>query len=191
MNFKKRQNFTATEKSLIVVGSKNPVKINSTEDAFTLAFSRSFHINGITAASGVPDQPMGDKETLLGAKNRALNAQKTFPEAEYWVGIEGGLDEDEEGMFAFAWVYVVGKDGLSGQAKTATFYIPQQVRELVKSGMELGHADDVFYSQTNSKQGGGSVGILTKGKLERRGYYEQAVLLALIPFLNKEHYQIG
>lgn len=188
MTFRKRQNFTESEKSLIIVGSKNPVKINSTEDAFTLAFSRGFHINGVSAASGVPEQPMGDTETLQGAKTRALNAKKTFPEANFWVGIEGGLDEDEIGMNAFAWIYIIDENDFSGQAKTGTFYLPKPISELVKSGMELGHADDQFYAKENSKQEGGSVGILTGGRLDRREYYSQAVLLALIPFLNKKHF---
>ncbi|WP_268033118.1 inosine/xanthosine triphosphatase [Algoriphagus sp. PAP.12] len=188
MNFRKRQNFTDSEKELIIVGSKNPVKINSTEDAFTLAFTKGFHINGVSAASGVPDQPMGDTETLEGAKNRAINAKKTFPEANYWVGIEGGLEEDSNGMTAFAWIYILDQNNFFGQAKTGSFYIPKPIAELVKSGMELGHADDHFYSQENSKQQGGSVGILTGGKLDRRDYYSQAILLALIPFLNKKHY---
>lgn len=188
MILKKRQNFTDSDKELIIVGSKNPVKINSTEDAFTLAFSKGFHINGVSAASGVPDQPMGDEETLEGAKNRALNAKRTFPEANYWVGIEGGLHEDPNGMSAFAWIYIIDNQNFAGQAKTGSFYIPKPIAELVKSGMELGHADDQFYDQENSKQQGGSVGILTGGRLDRRDYYSQAVLLALIPFLNKEHY---
>ncbi len=188
MNFPRRQNLKQQEKPLIVVGSKNPVKINSAEDAFSLAFSKGFHINGITTSSGVPDQPYGDEETWLGAKNRALNAKKNFPEGNYWVGIEGGLDQDKHGMFAFAWIYILDDNGQVGQAKTGTFYLPEGIVSLIKSGMELGDADDQFFSRTNSKQEGGSVGLLTEGKLTRRDYYSQAILLALIPFLNKNYY---
>ena len=52
--------------------------------------------------------------------------------------------------------------------------------------MELGAADDQFFAQENSKQGGGSVGILTHGAITRQTYYNQAIILALIPFLNEE-----
>jgi len=55
--------------------------------------------------------------------------------------------------------------------------------------MELGQADDEVFYEDNSKQKGGSVGILTKGKLNRTEYYQQAVLLALIPFLQKNLYK--
>jgi non-canonical (house-cleaning) NTP pyrophosphatase len=60
---------------------------------------------------------------------------------------------------------------------------------MVKKGMELGEADDVFFDQQNSKQEGGSVGLLTKGAISRKEYYQQAVVLALVPFMNKEIYQ--
>lgn len=185
MNFKRRQNFQPSDKLLVLVGSKNPVKISSTEDAFTRAFNKTFLVEGINADSGVPEQPFGDQETLLGAKNRALNSRAVFPEANYWVGIEGGLDEDEFGMFAFAWVVVLDQNGKTGQSKTGTFYLPKEVAKLVKEGKELGVADDEVFSQTNSKQQGGSVGILTKGVVDRNEYYRQAVILALVPFLHE------
>lgn len=186
MQFRKRQNFQASEKLLVLVGSKNPVKIACTEDGFTQAFNQSFLVEGINAHSGVPDQPVGDQETLLGAKNRATNSREVFPEANYWVGIEGGIDKDDSGMFAFAWIYVLGKNGKSAQAKTGTFYLPKKVAELVESGMELGKADDLIFEKDNSKQQGGSVGILTKGVVDRAEYYRQAIILALIPFVNAD-----
>ncbi len=34
--------------------------------------------------------PMSDAETLMGATNRANNAKKEVPDADYWVGLEGG-----------------------------------------------------------------------------------------------------
>ena len=186
MNFPKRQNFQATEKPLVIVGSKNPVKIACTETAFSEAFSQGFVVDGINAASQVSDQPKGDEETYLGAKNRVINARKTFPEADYWVGIEGGIGEDPRGMYAFAWIFIEDKLGLQGKSKTATFYLPEAIVKLINAGMELGAADDHFFAQENSKQTGGSVGILTHGTITRQTYYNQAIILALIPFLNKE-----
>jgi inosine/xanthosine triphosphatase len=188
MNFPKRQNYQTTEKLLIIVGSKNPIKIASTDSAFSEVFKQPFLVNGINASSLVSDQPKGDKETFEGAKNRARNSKSSFPEADYWVGIEGGIAEDELGMNAFAWVYVENKAGLTGKAKTGTFYIPEGVAKLVRSGLELGHADDQFFAQENSKQEGGSVGILTHGVLDRTAYYHQAIILSLIPFLNEKLY---
>jgi inosine/xanthosine triphosphatase len=185
MSFKRRENFQPSDKLLVLVGSKNPVKISCTEDAFTRAFNKSFLVEGINASSGVPEQPMGNRETLLGAKNRAFNSREVFPEANFWVGIEGGVDEDEKGMFAFAWIFIIDRRGKSSQSKTGTFYLPPAVATLVQEGMELGRADDLVFSQDNSKQQGGSVGILTRGVVDRAEYYRQAIILALIPFLHE------
>ena len=54
--------------------------------------------------------------------------------------------------------------------------------------MELGDADDVIFGRTNSKQGNGSVGILTADVITRTIFYQQAILLALIPFKNSNLY---
>lgn len=186
MSFKRRENFQPSDKLLVLVGSKNPVKISSTEDAFTRAFNKSFLVEGINAASGVPEQPVGNRETLLGAKNRAMNSRDVFPEANYWVGIEGGVEEDEKGMFAFAWIFIIDKMGKTSQSKTGTFYLPSKVAMLVNEGMELGKTDDMLFEQDNSKQQGGSVGILTRGAVDRTEYYRQAIILALVPFLNED-----
>ena len=188
MQFKRRENFSPSEKQLVLVGSKNPVKISCTEDGFVQSFNRSFLVEGINAHSGVSDQPVGDQETLLGAKNRAIHSSEVFPEANFWVGIEGGVDRDDYGMYAFAWIYILSKNGVVGQAKTGTFYLPKEVARLVDEGMELGKADDQVFEKENSKQQGGSVGILTHGVVNRGEYYRQAIILALIPFLNEKWY---
>ncbi len=51
-------------------------------------------------------------------------------------------------------------------------------------GLNLGDADDQVFRRTNSKQGSGAVGLLTDDVVTRTTLYEQAVILALIPFKN-------
>jgi inosine/xanthosine triphosphatase len=169
----------------IIVGSKNPVKVGCTREAFSQAFGNVGLVEGVDALSNIPAQPRSEEETLLGAKNRATHAKSLVPEADYWVGIEGGVDEDPQGMYAFAWIYVLHRSGKSSQSKTGTFYLPPRVVALIQDGMELGHADDLVFQAQNSKQQGGSVGLLTHGLITREGYYQQAMVLALIPFLNE------
>lgn len=172
----------------IIVGSKNPVKVGCTREAFTQAFGKVGVVEGVDALSNIPAQPRSEEETLLGAKNRASHAKTLVPEADYWVGIEGGVDEDTQGMYAFAWIYVVHRSGKCNQSKTGTFYLPPKVVTLIREGMELGHADDLVFQAQNSKQKGGSVGLLTQGIITREAYYQQAMVLALIPFLNESLY---
>lgn len=173
----------------IVVASTNPVKINTTEIGFAKMFPNElFEVSGVSAPSNVSDQPMSEEETLTGAINRAESASLLVPEADYWVGIEGGLEEVKEEMEAFAWIVVKSKDGVIGRGRTGSFFLPKRVAELVREGKELGDADDIVFGKTNSKQGNGAVGILTKDVLTRTSFYEPAVVLALIPFKNPELY---
>jgi len=169
-----------------MVASTNPVKIQSALRGFQRMFpDQTFEAEGVSAPSGVSDQPMGDAETLQGALNRARYIRDHVPNADYWVGIEGGAAEDDSGMIVFAWVVVLSPDK-TGKSRTGAFYLPEEVAKLVREGMELGHADDAVFGRSNSKQEDGSVGLLTGGVIDRTLYYEHAVILALIPFLNPQ-----
>jgi inosine/xanthosine triphosphatase len=189
MNFPKRKNIKEDlHQKLVIVGSKNPVKVSCTEAAFHQAFEGAFLVEGLNISSGVSEQPYGDEETYEGAFNRSNAAKLAFPEADYWVGIEGGVDLVGREMHAFAWVVIIDKEGKIGKAKTSTFFLPKAIVELVESGMELGEADDKVFKRANSKQENGAVGILTNGAVDRKEYYQQAVVLALIPFLQRDLY---
>ncbi|MEP7292038.1 MAG: inosine/xanthosine triphosphatase [Chloroflexota bacterium] len=168
----------------LIVASTNPVKIAATLEGFRRMFpDESFEARGISVPSGVSDQPMTDAETLQGALNRLANVRATSPEADYWVGIEGGVEDVAGILECFAWA--VASDGVRvGKSRTATFSLPEEAARLVWQGMELGHADDVVFGRSNSKQQNGSVGLLTGDVVDRTAYYLQAVILALIPFKN-------
>lgn len=189
MAFPKRKNYQEQKRQkLVIVGSKNPIKIKCTENAFQSLFEDHFIVEGLNVDSNVNDQPQGDVETYTGAYNRAFEAKKAFPEADYWVGIEGGVDEVGAQMVAFAWMVILGGSNQIGKAKTGTFFLPEAISKLVREGIELGDADDRVFQQTNSKEGNGAVGALTNGVVNRLEYYQQAVTLALIPFVQKHFY---
>ena len=174
----------------VIVASKNPVKINAAQLGFSdLLKDDEFIFEGVSVPSEVSDQPLTSKETLQGAINRAENARKSVPNASFWIGIEGGIEREGEDMEVFAWVYIMANNGFVGKAKTASFYLPPQVIKLVNQGMELGEADDQIFNHQNSKQKGGSIGILTDGLIGRTEYYHTAVVLALIPFYKQALYQ--
>lgn len=149
--------------------------------------AQDFYFIGKSADSGVSDQPMSDLETYNGAWKRANNLKQSYPDSDYWVGIEGGIEELHDTMHAFAWMVVINQE-TSGEARTATFPLPEKIKILVYEGMELGHADDLVFQRSNSKQKDGAVGILTGGIIDRTYYYEHALVLALIPFMNQKLY---
>ena len=169
----------------VVVASKNPVKQQAALVGFQKMFSgECFEVKGIAVPSGVSDQPMTDAETLRGALNRTNQALELAPEADYWVGVEGGVEPVSEGLAAFAWVIVRSRNRI-GKARTATFSLPDRVVELVHQGVELGEADDIVFNRANSKQDNGAVGLLTENLIDRVELYAHAVVLALIPFKNE------
>lgn len=170
----------------IVVASENPVKVSAVETGFK-AFFRDVEVESVVTGSGVSDQPLTDKETLLGARNRATEARKKIREADFWVGIEGGVQAEDNGLAAFAWIVIYGA-GKKGEARTATFMLPQKVSHLVAGGLELGTANDLVFRESNSKQKNGAVGLLTHNQIDRTELYRQAVVLALIPFVNSGLY---
>ncbi len=170
----------------IVVASKNPVKIEAVRLGFESYFA-AVEIEGINARSGVADQPVGNDETLKGARNRAEYAKQFNPEADFWVGIEGGIEYFESGLTAFAWIVILNADKI-GESKTTSFALPPKVAELIEQGYELGIANDMLFKKENSKQKSGAVGILTNGKVTRTELYKQAVQLAFIPFFNSKLY---
>lgn len=162
--------------------------------------------------SGVADQPMGDDETVRGARNRARQARVAHPEADFWCGIEGGCLLDGVGLACFAWVavegrnatvarYWEGRDDSSGvnlgdissrigMGRSSMFYLPPAVADLVAQGIELGTASDSLWETEDSKTRGGSIGLLTAGALTRAGFCTQAVLCALVPFINPQWYPV-
>lgn len=173
----------------VIIASKNPVKIKAVRLGFEKMFpGRTFEFLGLAVPSGVPDQPASDVETLAGARNRAIAAAAQEPAADFWVGLEGGVSDTDQGMESFAWIVVRSADR-SGQARTGTFFLPQAVTELVRQGKELGQADDLVFGQSNSKQANGAVGLLTGDAVTRTSFYAEAVALALIPFKNPDLYK--
>ena len=141
----------------------------------------------VSVASDVAHQPLSDEETLRGALNRSNNAQRVHPTADYWIGIEGGIQPVGQELTAFAWIVVRSRETI-GKARTGTFFLPPVVVDLIRQGKELGEADDIVFGRSNSKQENGAVGLLTDNVIDRAQLYEHAMILALIPFKNESLY---
>jgi inosine/xanthosine triphosphatase len=176
-------------KKIIIVASQNPVK----HEAIRLGFSRiypqiEFDVIGADANSGVSDQPQTDEETLQGALNRVKVIQQNFPTADYWAGLEGGIQPLADGVTAFAWV-VLSTGKQIGKARTGAFFLPSAIVQLLNQGIELGKADDIVFGKTNSKQNSGAIGLLTNDTIDRAALYSEAVILAMVPFLSPHLYQ--
>lgn len=170
----------------VVVTSLNPVKIEAVSEAFLGSFPlHEIQVIPVQVNSGVSDQPMSDNETRQGARNRVADARLKVPDADFWVGLEGGLDFFDKHLMAFAWMVVSAADERYGEARSATLPLPPEIQKLVESGFELGEANDRVFSTINSKQGGGAYGLLTDGQMTRESIYTQTLTLALIPLVHE------
>ena len=168
----------------VIIASLNPAKINAVKSAFEAAFpQQEFDFKGVSVASGVADQPMSNEETYQGAVNRVCNAIQAIPEGDFYVGLEAGI----EGNVTFAWM-VIESNGQRGESRSASLMLPPQVIEKLAHANELGDVMDEVFGTDNIKQKGGAIGLLTHNQLTRSSVYHQALILALIPFVNPEHF---
>lgn len=170
----------------VVVGSENPVKIQAVKEAFTRMWpDEDWHVSGINAASGVADQPMFAEESVQGATQRARTAL-AHEDADFGVGLEGGLQEVAGSWFDIGWIVVVDQAGVRGIAPTVGVCIPEQVMAHVRAGKEVGAACDEVFGTVNSKQANGAHGLLTKDRITRTDAYRDGVLSALSAFIHSD-----
>ncbi len=173
----------------VVVASTNPVKIDAARQAFGAMFPDvTFDVVGVKAASGVADQPMSSAETWQGAKNRTEHARRMEPGADYWIAFEGGVEDSQTCMRSVVWVIVLDQTGLMGEGRAAGFVVPKKVADLIRSGVEMGAADDQVFERQNSKQSNGAIGLLTHDVRTRTSVYADGAIMALIPFKNRALY---
>ncbi|HZS06853.1 MAG TPA: inosine/xanthosine triphosphatase [Blastocatellia bacterium] len=179
-----------TQQIIFAVGSENPIKINCVAEAAAEFWPEARAI-GINTNSLVSAQPASDHEMFMGALNRARQALAGTQSASYGVGVEGGILDTEDGMWAYAWVVIVDRAGNIGKGQTGHFMLPEGVARLIREeGLELGEADDRFFGRSNSKQQEGAIGILSDGRITRLKLYKPAVTFALLPFIHPEYYSL-
>lgn len=179
----------------IIVGSKNPVKINAVKECISdYYFLKEANVSGVEADSLVGNQPKTLELTIKGAMNRAKTAFEHG--ANLGIGIEAGLFKvpytKTEYMNAEVCAIYDGKEFHLGMS--SAFEYPRKVTETaIKENIEISDAAKKcgFTSKTGAEklgQGEGMIGLLTKGRLNRTTYGMECVRMALIHLENSEHY---
>lgn len=171
----------------ILVGSKNPVKIDAVKEALSL-YLDNIEVIGFDVDSKVSSQPIG-KETFIGAKNRALKLleidQKEKTNAKYFVGIEGGIIHQFNNWFAFGCMCIIDEDKNCGFGLSPHFELPNDVVQELLNGNELGSVMDKIQNQEKTKQKFGAIGYFTNGIMNRKELYIEGLKVAFVPFLHK------
>jgi inosine/xanthosine triphosphatase len=168
---------------IIAVGSTNPVKLDAVRAAFAEAGRFGvFEVKGREVTSGVREQPTSLDETIRGAIGRARNA---YVDCDLSVGIEDGLfavPHTRSGyMNVCACAIFDGEREHLGLA-SAFEYPVEVVRFVIDEGLDVTQAFVKSGLSNNARLGAaeGAIGILTKGRLTRQAYANQAVAMALI-----------
>lgn len=185
--------FDFTRIRRIAIGSTNPVKIAAARTVL-VRVAPAAEVVGVEVASGVPDQPWGDEQTIEGAVARArlalgqaLAEGRVSADAALGVGIEGGVvDDGPRGLRTCAWAAVVDVEGRTGIGGSLAMPLPPAIAQRLRDGMELGHAVDDVIAARDTKRGPGAVGVLTAGLMDRQQAYEPLVTYALARFLRDD-----
>lgn len=183
------------EPLVVAVGSTNPVKVEPVRAVLVRAFPAA-RVVAVDAPSGVPDQPIGLEQMRRGALHRAQAALKMLlaqePEvagAACWgVGLEGGVEFEDEIAWLTGAVAVVAGDGRSSLGWSPRIPLPPGVAAVLREGGELGPIMDTLTGIADSKKKLGAIGYLTNGLAPRGLSWEMAFACALAPFLHPELY---
>ena len=176
----------------VLVGSRNPVKVDATKVAFAQFFD-AVEVLAFAVSSDVSAQPIED-ETFEGAEHRAerlrvLNEEQNL-HAQFFVGIEGGIKQLRQRWFAFGAMCIIDARGRRGYGTTPFFELPGSISAELIAGtdIELGDVMDRLTGKEHTKQNQGAVGFFTRGVVSRKAYYVAGLTVALIPFVNADLY---
>lgn len=174
----------------IIISTENKAKIQAVEEVFSQVWS-DLKITSKKFASGVSEQPLSEEEGIKGAINRAKNAQEKYPDADYFVGMEGYVDSNEYGMFLAGAVAIVATNGTTGIGISAKIQLPDFIREKIEKGNELGPLikDLMNDNRETIKHRDGTNGILSKGLYNRVDEFKDATKCALARFQSLELYE--
>ena len=168
----------------IFVGSKNLNKVDAVKEIILdYNFLKGLEVFGKEVSSQVSDQPISIEETIKGAKNRALNS---YEDGSYSFGLEDGLMRIEELESKYLNVCVCaiynGKSFYIGFS--SAFENPKEIIDIIlNENVDMGEA----YKKLGHENLGlreGAIGLLTKGRLNRKEYTKQAIRTALIKLEN-------
>ena len=171
----------------VVVGSKNPVKLNATRNILGWIYG-DITVSSTNVDSGVPDQPFGLDQTVKGAVNRAKNAFSE--EFDLSVGIESGLlmvPETLTGYIDLQWCAIYDGNNITIGASSGFEYPPSVIKEVL-NGVEVGDVMDKVTGVNDLGQKKGAVSYLSRDMLNRTENTEECVLTSMIPRMNNNIY---
>ncbi|MGD0729268.1 MAG: inosine/xanthosine triphosphatase [Candidatus Micrarchaeaceae archaeon] len=167
----------------VIVASNNKAKI----DATRLIFSQYFHdlkISNATVESGVHQQPTND-DVFKGAEQRALALIQTDANADFSVGIEGGIIKYFNRWFQLDCVCIINKTGQVSFGNASSFELPNSIVAELQKGKELSVVVDELLGRNDTREIG-IINYLSKGQMDKTKHLAEGVLMALLPLINEQ-----
>lgn len=165
----------------IAIGSTNPTKVEAAL-AVAEAYFPGVVVLPVDVESGVRSQPLSQRETLEGARNRARRAREVA-QAEMGLGMEAGVALEGGTGFLMGWCVALDGTGRESAGCGLMMPLPPEVTAQLRRGLELGQVMAERSGNPQISQEGGTVGLLTRGYVTRRQTWELACAYALSPFL--------
>lgn len=173
------------------VGSKNQVKINAVEEILKdYPIFVDAKVVGVDAQVPEFGHPKTMDETVVGAQQRAKDV---FDGCDYSFGIESGMMVVSASKTGFMHMTICAiYDGLHYHLGCSSmFEFPKKVTELIlKENLDGSQAYKKAGLTSESKIGAthGAIYDLSKGRMDRKEYTKQAIMMALIHLENPELY---
>ncbi|SFE95584.1 DUF84 family protein [Alteribacillus iranensis] len=155
----------------IGIGSKNKAKMKAVQKVF---HENDYVLNSYSVDSGVSAQPFSDEETKKGAVLRAKVVIDEYGE-KTGIGLEGGVQPMEDGLYLCNWGALVTIDGFVATAAGAKIKLPENIAADLYDGKELKSAMKDFTEQEGISQAEGAIGIFTAGKIDRTKMFSHIV----------------
>lgn len=176
--------------TIIGVGTKNPAKIDAVKQLIRSgdidAIIRSYNV-----PSGVSAMPMSDIETRQGAINRAKAVLDQDEDVSFGIGMEGGVSDIEGDMYLCNWAAAADRFGHVISAGGARILLPEVLAEGVRAGNELGDIADAYAHQKNVHTHGGTIGVLTEGRITRTEMFLHILKLIEGMYAHQKNVQHG
>lgn len=170
----------------IVVGSTNTAKIRAAQIAIDQIFPGN-KVTGLSVDSKIDNQPKSDRESMQGAINRARAAQEKS-QADFGIGMEGGMNKIGNKWFESGWIAVVNKNGRIGLGTSARFELSDKIAKKLLSGKELREVVIKLSGNENIYQEEGAMGLITNKHLPRDLAYSHGIIFAFAPFLSDKKF---
>jgi len=154
----------------VVLGSTSEDKKSIVSDFFS-SMDKDVKISLQEVASGVPDQPMDEEITIIGATNRAKNALNLQP-TDMAIGIEGGLCNVDDELFLVCIIAVIEPNGKISIGKSSKYMIPNTCAKQVASGKPFGEMIREYYKSCPDNEKGYVDDLINRKKAFTEALYK-------------------